>query len=374
MIIGVPKEIKNNENRVAMTPAGVHTLKNKGHRVLVQKDAGLGSGFSDEEYGKVGAEIIQTAEEVFQASDMIVKVKEPQPEEVGLLKEDQVLFTYLHLAAAPELARDLLDKRITGIAYETVQLDDGSLPLLTPMSEVAGRMSVLVGAEFLSKAKGGSGILLSGVPGVRPAKVTILGAGTVGMNATKIAVGLGADVTVLNKSASKLIHLDELYGSRIKTVILNEFSLAEEIKDTDLLISGILIPGAKAPKLVKEYMVKSMKEGSVIVDVAIDQGGVVETIDHATTHDDPIYVKHGVIHYSVANMPGAYARTATYALTNATLPYIVKLADKGLEKALDFDNSLRKGVNLIDGNCTYESLARSLDLPYTSLDNHFWKI
>jgi alanine dehydrogenase len=374
MIIGVPKEIKNNENRVAMTPAGVHTLKNKGHRVLVQKDAGLGSGFSDEEYGKVGAEIIQTAEEVFQASDMIVKVKEPQPEEVGLLKEDQVLFTYLHLAAAPELARDLLDKRITGIAYETVQLDDGSLPLLTPMSEVAGRMSVLVGAEFLSKAKGGSGILLSGVPGVRPAKVTILGAGTVGMNATKMAVGLGADVTVLNKSASKLIHLDELYCSRIKTVILNEFSLAEEIKDTDLLISGILIPGARAPQLVTEDMVKSMREGSVIVDVAIDQGGVVETIDHATTHDDPVYVKHGVIHYSVANMPGAYARTATYALTNATLPYVVKLADKGLEKALDFDNSLRKGVNLIDGNCTYESLARSLDLPYTSLDNHFWKI
>lgn len=368
MIIGVPKETKNNENRVSMTPAGVHTLKNKGHRVLVQKDAGLGSGFSDDEYMKVGADIIQTAAEVFQASDMIVKVKEPQPEEVELLKEGQLLFTYLHLAAAPELARDLLERKITGIAYETVQLDDGSLPLLTPMSEVAGRMSVMVGAEFLSKAKGGSGILLGGVPGVKPAKVTILGAGTVGMNATKIAVGLGADVTVLNKSASKLIHLDELYGSRIKTVILNEFSLAEELKDTDLLISGILIPGAKAPKLVKEYMVKSMKEGSVIVDVAIDQGGVVETIDHATTHDDPVYVKHGVIHYSVANMPGAYARTATYALTNATLPYVVKLADKGLEKALDFDNSLRKGVNLIDGNCTYESLARSLDLPYSRLE------
>jgi len=368
MIIGVPKEIKNNENRVAMTPAGVHTLKSKGHRVLVQKDAGLGSGFSGEEYGKVGAEIIQTAEEVFQASDMIVKVKEPQPSEVELLKEGQILFTYLHLAAAPDLARDLLERRVTGIAYETVQLEDGSLPLLTPMSEVAGRMSVLVGAEFLSKAKGGSGILLSGVPGVRPAKVTILGAGTVGMNATKMAVGLGADVTVLNKSASKLIHLDELYGSRIKTVILNEFSLAEEIKDTDLLISGILIPGAKAPKLVTEDMVKSMRESSVIVDVAIDQGGVVETIDHATTHDDPVYVKHGVVHYSVANMPGAYARTATYALTNATLPYVVKLADKGLENALDFDSSLRKGVNVIDGECTYESLARSLDLPYSRLE------
>jgi len=334
----------------------------------------LGSGFSGEEYGKVGAEIIQTAEEVFQASDMIVKVKEPQPNELELLKEGQILFTYLHLAAAQGLARGLMDKRITGIAYETVQLDDGSLPLLTPMSEVAGRMSVMVGSEFLSKAKGGSGILLPGVSGVKPAKVTILGAGTVGMNAAKMAVGLGADVTILNKSPEKLRYLEDIYGSRIKTLILNEFSLAKEVEESDLLISAILIPGARAPQLVTEDMVKSMREGSVIVDVAIDQGGVVETIDHATTHDDPAYVKHGVIHYSVANMPGAYARTATYALTNATLPYVVKLADKGLEKALDFDNSLRKGVNLIDGNCTYESLARSLDLPYTSLDNHFWKI
>ncbi|WP_422484950.1 alanine dehydrogenase [Gudongella sp. DL1XJH-153] len=368
MIIGVPKEIKNNENRVSMTPAGAHTLVKKGHRVLVQKDAGKGSGFSNEEFTSVGAEIIDTPGEVFKSSDMIVKVKEPQPDEVELLKEGQLLFTYLHLAAAPELTKSLMDKKITCIAYETVQLEDGSLPLLTPMSEVAGRMSVMVGAEFLSKAKGGSGILLSGVPGVKPAKVVILGAGTVGMNATKMAVGLGADVMVLNKSPGKLKYLEDIYGSRIKTLILNEFSLAEAVKEADLLIGGILIPGAAAPKIVKEYMVESMRDGSVIVDVAIDQGGCVETVTHATTHDDPVYVKHGVIHYSVANMPGAYARTSTFALTNTTLPYIIKLAGMGFRKALDFDNSLRKGVNVIDGKCTYESLARSLDLPYARLE------
>ncbi len=368
MIIGVPKEIKNNENRVAMTPAGAHTLVNKGHTVLVQMDAGKGSGFSNKEYTDVGAKIIDTAGEVFKSADMIVKVKEPQPVEVDLLKDGQLLFTYLHLAAAPELTKALMDKNITGIAYETVQLEDGSLPLLTPMSEVAGRMSVMVGADYLSRAKGGRGILLSGVPGVKPAKVTILGAGTVGMNATKMAVGLGADVTVLNRSPGKLQYLEDIYGSRVKTLILNEFSLAETVKEADLLIGAILIPGAIAPKLVKEYMVETMREGSVIVDVAIDQGGCIETITHATTHDDPVYLKHGVIHYSVANMPGAYARTSTFALTNATLPYIIKIADIGLGKALDFDNSLKKGVNIMAGKCTYESLARSLDLPYARLE------
>lgn len=368
MIIGVPREIKNNENRVAMTPAGVFTLKQEGHEVLIEKNAGLGSGFEDSDYINVGAKICQSPNEIYQLSDMIVKVKEPQLNEVEMMKEGQTIFAYLHLAAEEELTKKLIEKNITAIAYETVQLADGSLPLLTPMSEVAGRIAVTVGGEFLSKAKGGKGVLLSGVPGVKPAKVTILGAGTVGLNAAKIAVGLGADVTLLNKSPGKLKYIEDIYGSRIKTLSLNELTLAESVRDADLFIGGILVPGAKAPQLVKEYMVKSMKPGSVIVDVAVDQGGCVETTTHATTHDDPIYVKHGVIHYTVANMPGAYARTSTYALTNATLTYIMKLANDGLHQSLLKDESLRKGVNIMDGRCTLESLASSLDLQYTDID------
>lgn len=368
MIIGVPKEIKNNENRVGMTPAGVYSLKQKGHKLLVEKNAGLGSGFEDEDYAKVGARIVDSAEEIYQASDMIVKVKEPQPHEVDMMKDGQILLTYLHLAAEPELTQRLMEKKITAIAYETVQLDNGSLPLLTPMSEVAGRIAVTVGGELLSKAKGGKGVLLSGVPGVKPAKVTIMGAGTVGTNAAKIAVGLGADVTILNKSPGKLKYIEDIYGSRIKTLILNELTLAESVKDADLFIGAILIPGSRTPKLVKEYMVKNMKPGSVIVDVAIDQGGCVETITHPTTHENPTYVKHGVIHYSVANMPGAYAKTSTYALTNATLPYIMKVAEEGLFEALRHDKSLRKGVNVMDGVCTCESLAKSLDLEHHDIN------
>lgn len=367
MIIGIPKEVKNNENRVSMTPAGAHSLIQKGHKVLIQKYAGVGSGFSDEDYLKVGAQILETSAEIFSQADMIVKVKEPQDYEAEMLKEGQILFTYLHLAAEPELTRKLLEKKVVGIAYETVQLDDGSLPLLTPMSEVAGRMSVLVGANLLSKAKDGSGILLSGVPGVKAAKVTILGAGVVGINAAKMAVGLGADVTILNKSPKKLKYLEDIYNSKIKTLILNEYNLAESVKEADLVIGGVLIPGGKAPKLIKEYMVKSMRDGSVIVDVAIDQGGCVETVTHATTHDNPTYEKHGVIHYSVANMPGAYARTSTFALTNVTLPYVLQLADKGYREAIISDEALAKGVNVLDGKCTYESLAKSLDLEYTHL-------
>lgn len=368
MIIGVPREIKNNENRVGMTPAGVFTLSQQGHKVIIEKSAGVGSGFDDKDYMKVGAVIRETPEEVYQEADMIVKVKEPQDREVDLMKEGQILFTYLHLAAEPKLTKRLMERNITAIAYETVQLKDGSLPLLTPMSEVAGRIAVTVGGEFLSKAKGGKGVLLSGVPGVKPAKVTILGAGTVGLNAAKIAVGLGADVTLLNKSPGKLKYIEDIYGSRIKTLSLNELTLAESVKDADLFIGGILVPGAKAPQLVKEYMVRSMKPGSVIVDVAVDQGGCVETTTHATTHEDPIYVKHGVIHYTVANMPGAYAKTSTYALTNTTLPYIIKIANEGLNESLLNDESLRKGVNVMDGKCTLQSLAESLNLEYTDIN------
>lgn len=367
MIIGVPQEIKNNENRVGMTPAGVYTLTQKGHQVLIQKGAGLGSGFTDEEYTRVGAIISETPEEVYKSSDMIIKVKEPQLNEVDIMKDEQILFTYLHLAAEPELTKRLMEKRITAIAYETVQLEDGSLPLLTPMSEVAGRVAVITGGNLLSKAQGGKGVLLSGVPGVKPAKVVILGAGTVGINAAKIAVGMGADVTLLNKSPGKLKYIEDIYGSRIKTLILNELTLADAVKSADLFIGGILIPGAKAPKLVKEYMVKSMKPGSVIIDVAIDQGGCVETITHATSHDNPTYEMHGVIHYSVPNIPGAYAKTSTYALTNVTLPYIVNLAEQGLEESLIRDESLRKGVNVMDGKITCPSLASSLNLKHTDL-------
>ncbi len=368
MIIGVPKEVLNNENRVGMTPAGVYTLVQKGHKVLIQSNAGVGSGFTDEEYIEVGGRIIDTSEEVYKSSDMIVKVKEPQDHEVDMMKEGQILFAYLHLAAIPNLTQRLMDKKVVAIAYETVQLEDGSLPLLIPMSEVAGRIAVMIGGNLLSKAQGGKGVLVSGVPGVKPAKVTILGAGTVGINAAKIAVGLGADVTILNKSPGKLKYIEDIYGSRIKTLILNELTLADAIKDTDLFIGGILIPGARAPKLVKEYMVKSMKPGSVIVDVAIDQGGCVETITHPTSHDNPTYVKHGVIHYSVPNMPGAYAKTSTYALTNVTLPYVVKLVEDGLLETLKKDISLRKGVNVMNGKCTCEGLAKSLDLEYTDIN------
>ncbi|WFA07791.1 alanine dehydrogenase [Tissierella sp. Yu-01] len=369
MIIGVPKEIQNNENRVGMTPAGVYTLAQRGHKVMIQTNAGVGSGFPDEEYINVGAIIIKTPDEVYKSADMIVKVKEPHNHEVDMMKEGQILLTYLHLAAEPELTKKLMDKKIIGIAYETVQLEDGSLPLLTPMSEVAGRIAVIVGGNFLSKAQGGKGVLISGVPGVKPAKVTILGAGTVGINAAKIAVGLGADVTILNKSPGKLKYIEDIYGSRIKTLILNELTLADAVKDADLFIGGILIPGGRAPKLVKEYMVKSMKPGSVIVDVAIDQGGCVETITHATTHEDPTYEKYGVIHYSVPNIPGAYAKTSTYALTNVTLPYVVRLADDGLKESLKNDESLRKGVNVMNGKCTCESLAKSLNMEYTDLSS-----
>ncbi|GAW31609.1 alanine dehydrogenase [Carboxydocella sp. JDF658] len=367
MIIGVPREIKNNENRVAITPAGVQAMVAAGHKVVIENNAGVGSGISNEEYIAAGAEILATPQEVFAAADMIMKVKEPLPQEYDLFKEGQVLFTYLHLAPEPELTRALLAKKVVGIAYETVELDNHTLPLLTPMSEVAGRMAVQIGARFLEKPQGGKGILLGGVPGVPAADVVIIGGGVVGTNAAKMAMGMGAQVTIIDKSADRLRYLDDIFGGRIKTLMSNSYNIERAVRFADLLIGAVLIPGARAPKLVTEEMVKQMKPGSVIVDVAIDQGGSVETIDRVTTHSDPVYEKHGVIHYAVANMPGAVARTSTFALTNVTLPYALELANKGWEKAVRESKPLARGVNTVDGKLTYQAVAEALDLPYTPL-------
>lgn len=369
MIIGVPKEIKNNENRVAITPAGVAAFVKAGHRVLIQDQAGAGSGISNENYVQAGAGIVSSAEEVFAGADMILKVKEPLPQEFSLFKEGQILFTYLHLAPEPELTGELLKKKIVGIAYETIQLDNGTLPLLTPMSEVAGRMAIQIGAQFLEKPKGGKGILLGGVPGVPAADVVIVGGGVVGMNAAKIAIGMGAQVTIIDKSAERLRYLDDVFGGRIKTLMSNSYNVERAVSFADLLVGAVLVPGARAPHLVTEEMVKQMKPGSVIVDVAIDQGGSIETIDRVTTHDDPVYTKHGVIHYAVANMPGAVARTSTYALTNVTLCYALEIANKGYLRAIKENKALSCGVNVIDGKLTYEAVAKSLNLEYTPLEN-----
>lgn len=367
MIIGVPKEVKNNENRVALVPAGVVALVECGHRVLVERGAGEGSGIADDAYTEAGAVLRATAREVYQEADLIVKVKEPQPEEYGLMKEGQVVFTYLHLAAEPELVRVLLDKKIVGIAYETVQLDDGSLPLLAPMSEVAGRMSVQVGAQFLQKNHGGPGILLGGVPGVPPAEVVIIGGGTVGTNAARIAVGMGARVTVLDNNPRRLAFLDDLFGGRVRTIMSNSYNLARAVAEADLLIGAVLIPGARAPRLVTEDMVKKMKPGAVIVDVSVDQGGCIETVDRVTTHADPVYVKHGVIHYAVANIPGIVARTSTFALANATLPYVLKLANMGYREAALADPALARGLNTLGGHVTLRGVAEAFGLPCAPL-------
>ncbi len=367
MLIGVPKEIKNNENRIAITPAGVTSFINAGHEVMVQTEAGLGSGFTDEEFVQAGAKIGTDANTVFQQSDMIMKVKEPQPEEYDLFKEGQILFTYLHAAAGPELIKALLEKKVTGISYDTVQLPNGSLPLLAPMSEVAGRMSVQIGAQFLEKPKGGRGVLLGGVPGVAAANVVIVGGGMVGTNAAKIAVGMGARVTILDINAERLVYLDDLFGNKAQTMMSNSYNIEQAVKEADLLIGAVLLPGAKAPCLVTESMVKQMQPGSVIVDVAIDQGGCIETIDRVTTHDDPTYIKHGVLHYAVANMPGAVARTSTFALTNVTLPYALKIANKGCLKAVKEDAALAKGLNVYNGDITHSVIADALGYKYISL-------
>ncbi|MEC1548976.1 alanine dehydrogenase [Bacillus rugosus] len=362
MIIGVPKEIKNNENRVALTPGGVSQLISNGHRVLVETGAGLGSGFENEAYESAGAEIIADPKQVWDA-EMVMKVKEPLPEEYIYFREGLVLFTYLHLAAEPKLAQALKDKGVTAIAYETVS-DGRTLPLLTPMSEVAGRMAAQIGAQFLEKPKGGKGILLAGVPGVSRGKVTIIGGGVVGTNAAKMAVGLGADVTIIDLNADRLRQLDDIFGHQIKTLISNPVNIADAVAEADLLICAVLIPGAKAPTLVTEEMVKQMKPGSVIVDVAIDQGGIVETVDHITTHDQPTYEKHGVVHYAVANMPGAVPRTSTIALTNVTVPYALQIANKGTSKALTDNTALRAGLNTANGHVTYEAVAKDLGYEY----------
>ena len=367
MIIGVPKEIKNNENRVALTPAGVVAFCKAGHQVVIENNAGVGSEISNEEYMAAGAKILATPAEVYAGSEMIMKVKEPLPSEYDLFKDGQLLFTYLHLAPEPALTAALLRKNVVGIAYETVQPADGSLPLLIPMSEVAGRMSIQIGAQFLEKPHGGRGILLGGVPGVTPANVTIVGGGIVGLNAAKMAMGMGADVTILDVRNARLRYLDDIFGMRIKTLMSNSYNIAQAVAGADLLIGAVLIPGAKAPKLVTEEMVKAMQPGSVIVDVAIDQGGSVETVDHVTTHAEPTYEKFGVIHYSVANMPGAVARTSTFALTNATLPYALKLANLGYAEAIRTDLAVARGVNVIHGKLTYKAVAEALNQEYTPL-------
>ncbi|WP_369546245.1 alanine dehydrogenase [Bacillus velezensis] len=362
MIIGVPKEIKNNENRVALTPGGVSQLIGNGHRVLVESGAGLGSGFTNEDYVSAGAEILEDRKQVWDA-EMVMKVKEPLAEEYAYFRQGLVLFTYLHLAAEPELAKALTEKGVTAIAYETVT-DGRSLPLLTPMSEVAGRMAAQIGAQFLEKPKGGKGILLAGVPGVSRGKVTIIGGGSVGTNAAKMAVGLGADVTMIDLNADRLRQLDDIFGHQIKTLMSNPVNIADSVAEADLLICAVLIPGAKAPTLVTEEMVKQMKPGSVIVDVAIDQGGIVETVDHITTHDNPTYEKHGVVHYAVANMPGAVPRTSTLALTNVTVPYALQIANKGAAQAIADSPALKAGLNTANGHVTYEAVAKDLGYDY----------
>ncbi|KXY49239.1 alanine dehydrogenase [Bacillus toyonensis] len=363
MRIGIPTEIKNNENRVAMTPAGAVHLVQNGHEVFVQKGAGLGSGFTDEEYVQAGAKLVATAEEAWN-QDMVMKVKEPVASEYGNFREGLILFTYLHLAPEPELTKALIDNKVVSIAYETVQLDNRSLPLLAPMSEVAGRMSAQIGAQFLEKNKGGKGILLAGVPGVKRGKVTVIGGGQAGTNAAKIAVGLGADVTIIDLSAERLRQLDDIFGNQVKTLMSNPYNIAEAVRESDLVIGAVLIPGAKAPKLVTEEMIQSMEPGSVVVDIAIDQGGIFETTDRITTHDNPTYEKHGVVHYAVANMPGAVPRTSTLALTNVTVPYALQIANKGYKDACLGNSALLKGINTLDGYVTFEAVAEAHGLQY----------
>lgn len=369
MLIGVPKEIKNNENRVAITPAGVDAFVKAGHKVIIETEAGMGSGFTDGDYTNAGAEIVETAAEAWSA-DMVMKVKEPLSSEYNYFREGLILFTYLHLAAEPELAEALTKNGVTAIAYETVEVNR-TLPLLTPMSEVAGRMAAQIGAQFLEKVHGGKGILLSGVPGVKRGKVTIIGGGVAGTNAAKMAVGLGAEVTIIDLSPERLRQLDDIFGTDVTTLMSNPFNITEAVKESDLVIGAVLIPGAKAPKLVSEEMIKSMSPGSVVVDIAIDQGGIFATSDHITTHDNPTYVKHGVVHYAVANMPGAVPRTSTIALTNATMNYALQIANKGVQKAIAENHALKLGVNVVNGSITYEAVAKDLGYNYVPVDEAF---
>lgn len=368
MNIGLPKEIKDNEYRVGLTPAGVNALVNAGHTVYVQHTAGEGSGIPDEEYVKAGGQILDTADEIWQAGDMIVKVKEPIAPEYPRMRENQLLFTYLHLAPELELTKQMLERNVTGVAYETITDKHGRLPLLTPMSEVAGRMSVQVGANCLEKINGGRGVLLGGVPGVPAANVVIIGGGIVGTEAAKMAVGLGAKVTIIDKNLDRLRELDDIFLSKVQTLASSRYQIEEAISHADLVIGAVLIPGAAAPKLVTREMLKLIPSGSVLVDVAVDQGGCFETT-HATTHSNPTFYEEGVLHYCVANMPGAVPRTSTFALTNATLPYALSLANKGFEQAIKDDAGLAEGVNTYAGKLTYEAVAESQGLEYTPLSS-----
>ena len=368
MRIGVPKEIKNNENRVAITDAGVVSLVAAGHEVYIEKGAGLGSGFTDEEYVMAGAKIVQTASDAWDV-DMVLKVKEPIESEYKYFKEGLILFTYLHLAPEEALTNALIKNKVVGIAYETVQLPNRSLPLLTPMSEVAGKMSVQIGAHYLEKLKGGKGILLGGVSGVPRGKVTIIGGGIAGTNAAKIAVGMGADVTVIDLSADRLRQLEDIFGRDVQTLMSNPFNIAKAVSESDLVVGSVLIPGAKAPKLVTEDMIKSMSPGSVVVDIAIDQGGCFETSEKVTTHDNPTFEKHGVVHYTVANMPGAVPRTSTIALTNNTIPYALQIANKGYLHACLDNPALKLGLNTLDGHVVYKAVAEAQGLAYTPVDD-----
>jgi alanine dehydrogenase len=365
MIVGIPREIKDNEYRVGMVPAGVKALTDDGHTVLIEKGAGEGSGIANNEYTQAGGHL-SNCEEVWAGAEMIVKVKEPVEPEYPRLRERQVLFTYLHLAPLPDLTRVLLQKKVVGIAYETIREEDGSLPLLTPMSEVAGRMAIQIGAQYLEKSQGGRGILLSGVPGVPPAQVVILGGGIVGLNSAKSAFGMGAHVTVLDNNVHKLRYLDDVFLGRVATLASNAITISHSIRKADLLVGAVLVPGASAPKLVTRQMISTMKKGAVIVDVAVDQGGCIETT-HPTTHSNPTFHVDGVLHYCVANMPGAVPRTSTFALTNATLPYVLKLAKLGVGQAVRSDTGLAEGLNVFEGHVTYRAVADSQAIPYRSV-------
>jgi alanine dehydrogenase len=363
MKIGVPKEIKNNENRVALTPAGTQELVKRGHTVYVQSSAGVGSGFNDDEYVRAGASMVADAVEIFGESEMIIKVKEPIEQEYPLIRRDQLVFTYFHFASYEPLTKAMIQSGAVCLAYETVERPDASLPLLIPMSEVAGRMAIQEGAKYLEKPLKGRGILLGGVPGVKPAKVLILGGGIVGTNAAKIAAGMGADVTIMDVNLNRLRYLDDVMPKNVHTMVSNEYSIRELVKDHDLIVGGVLIPGAKAPRLITRDMLKTMRAGTVLVDVAVDQGGCIETCT-PTTHENPTYIIDDVVHYCVANMPGAVPYTSTLALTNATLPYAIRLAGHGWKKACLENSDLRNGLNIIQGSVVYKAVADAFNLPY----------
>ncbi|MBI4744669.1 MAG: alanine dehydrogenase [Actinobacteria bacterium] len=366
MIIGIPKEIKDNEYRVAITPAGVEEFVKHKHRVIIESGAGIGSGIADQDYIDAGAEILNKAKEIWSEAEFILKVKEPLKSEYSLMRKNQIIFTFLHLASEKELAEALILKKVVAIAYETIQFRDKSLPLLIPMSQIAGRMSIQIGAHLLEKMSGGRGLLLGGVPGVAPADVVIIGAGNVGVNAARIAIGMGASVTILNQGVTRLSHIDNIFSNRIKTRVSNRYNIEKSVLQADLIIGAVLVPGTKTPFLVTEEMVKRMKKGSVIIDVSIDQGGCVET-SRPTTHSEPTFVKYDVVHYGVTNIPGIAPFTATWALTNVTLPFALRIANHGLESAIIESEAIRQGINIIDGKVVYKPVAKAHKLEYVSI-------